>query len=382
MKQIFEKIAHLMFPLALGESFEDLASGVLFFPNFGNLKHLLTWIFIYLVYFVYIIDGYFSPWVDTHYLPLPRTSVGPLISQVHLLAGLVISEVFIIRSYFFYVKIRYGLHSIKWFETISQINKHSRPMLFKVINFLFPHLFLGVGTVFVSNQVVKLSFERSSLEDYLVNIFWVFSNFFILRFTLIDLPLVYIMAYTCYSVLKNRLDRLLDDFRQPMLNMATIAKYKKLILSVADVNPLMKILSFTNGLFIIPFISLTIVLGMAETENVLQFIVKYVYFFPASFYSVRGMIMTSILGNIDSKSRILFNLISSRIARKNFNSYVSHRQLILIMDDLTCTRNHLTLREYSGSPSNRMDILVNVAAIAQFVMLLITFRALVNNAFA
>ena len=138
-------------------------------------------------------------------------------------------------------------------------------------------------------------------------------------------------------------------------------------------NPLTGLISFSNDALIIPFVSLTIVIALTHAENYMQFIIKCVYFVPSFTYAIRGVLLTAILANIDSKSRILYKLIASRIACGNISGYVSRRFLMFILEDISSRRNHISLKGYLGSTKKRRDTMFYILAIGQFVMLLINF---------
>ena len=114
-------------------------------------------------------------------------------------------------------------------------------------------------------------------------------------------------------------------------------------------------------------------MAITYPENSLQIFIKYFYVIPGILFGVRGVIMTIVLARIDYQSRCLYKLIASRIARGNVTGFVTREQLMFIMDDLSSRKNHLVMREYSGSPSTQMDVMVNVLSIAQFCMLLMEF---------
>ena len=135
----------------------------------------------------------------------------------------------------------------------------------------------------------------------------------------------------------------------------------------------MKLISFANGLLVIPFVAIGILIFMTDTENDLQFFIKYVYVIPTIIFAFRGVAMTIVLAHIDHRLKTLYKLLASRMARGETTGFVSVKQLMLILDDLGCRRNHLVMREFSGSPSTQMDVLMNVLSIAQFVMLSMEF---------
>lgn len=371
-KFIFKIIVRFLCPAALGESLDDLTSSMLLFPSLSNWKHVSALIVIYFFYLVYMVDGLLYRFIETYFMPLPRASLGPILNLIHILCGLVICEIVFLRSYCVLMTVKYGKDSIGWYRMVRKMNKREDRNLFKLSQLLFPLLYAGIASVYLANKMIKLTKERSTQLDYIFNITWVTSELILLRFTIIELPLLYIIASACYLKLTKQLDELLADFSKPFMS-DPIMKYKQLVNSILDVNPLMQVISFMNSLLVIPFVEIVIVLSMTETENRFQSIIKYLYLPPASVYALRGMVITTILAPIDSKSRLLYKSIASRIAHEQVTGCVSQRQLILIMEDLSCSRNHICMREFSGSPSNQIDIMMNIIAIGQFVMLLLDF---------
>ena len=114
-------------------------------------------------------------------------------------------------------------------------------------------------------------------------------------------------------------------------------------------------------------------MAITYPENSLQVFIKYFHVIPGILFGIRGVIMTIVLARIDYRSKYLHQLIASRIARGNVTGFVTRRQLLFIMEDLSSDKNHLVMREYSGSPSTEMDVMMNVFSIAQFCMLLMDF---------
>ena len=361
-------------PLVLGNSFQDFTRIALLFPNF-NFKNVLILICVYAFYFAFITDGLFYWAIDTHFLLLPRQSLGPFYNEIHVMCGVVVCELVLIRSYCISMKIRHGRDSIGWFNIVSQVTMADHPMLFRVLKCLFFQVWAGGTLVYASNHLSKLLLERSTPLDYLVNAAWLVAEVVLLRITIVELPLHMVMACASYVNLNLQMNQLLLRFQQLHLGVDALVKYIALVRSIARVHPFMKLVSFTNGVSVLPYISLYIVVAITETENYMQLLIKCTYLVTASVYSVRGLVMTAVLSVIDSKSRVLYKSIASRIARGFFSDTISHRQLITIMDDLASRRNHICIREFSGSPCDQIDLLSNLVSIAQFVMLLKEFTA-------
>lgn len=372
-KSFSRRLLWIFCPLYLGESFEEFASIVLLFPSLNEYRKMIVWVFILLMYFAFLIDALVYEIIDTHYLPLPRASFGPLSNPIRFMVIPLVGEAILIRSYFFYVKIWKEQDVIPWFKIVSKVSKKQHPKLFKMMKRTLIFLFFTILIVIILNSVYKLAFERSLALDYFVNVTYLCLELVLLRFAMLELPLIYFMAYSCYLFLSEKLDELTLQVTKDPARVDAIKKYNKLISSILQVNPLMRLISISNGLFIVPFVSLFIVLSLTETENKIQVIVKLLYSSPAFAYSIRGFIITAISSRMTSKSKIFYKLIACQIARGHPMTFVSHRQIIFILEDLASRKNRISFRKHSGSIVQQMDILVNIVTIVQFVMLIMAF---------
>ena len=371
LRVVSKKFFQRYCPYLFCNSWEESNSIMIIFPKF-NLKNALTLICLYLYYLAFMIDGLFYLWIDTRFLLIPTTILGPFMHIIHIICVTGFGECILFRTYCLYKMIRFGRSSIVWHTILLKINQSDHPKLFNVSKFLFFQLFVGASAVFTANHIAKLV-EWSNLLDYVVHIGWIFIQIGLLRFTPSEFPYFYIAAYSCYLYVKEQMDLLLKQFREPLLDIQLVSEYLKLIKLVKQVNPLMKLISLTNSLTVIPYAGSVIVTIITYPQNDLQLVIKYSYLMTALLFSVRGVIMTIVLANIDCRSKMLYKLLASRIARGQITGFVSVRQLMLIMDDLASHKNHLVMKEYSGSPANQMDVMVNVLSIPQFVMLVMQF---------
>ena len=153
-KSSLRKFRKFLCPLSFGQSFEELTASILLFPDLTKFKHIISWLYIYTCYFIYIIDGFFYPFIDTYFLPIPRSSVGRLIHEIHLMYGLAICEMVLLRTYFLYAKIRYG-SSIAWFTLVKHVNKCQHPMIFKFSKYFFAQLYSSIVMTYMTNQMIK-----------------------------------------------------------------------------------------------------------------------------------------------------------------------------------------------------------------------------------
>lgn len=370
-----DQVARVLFPAAFGESIGEIASILVLFPD-KSKRHFIRLSFMTIFVFVYMVDGLLFPFIDTHFLPMPRESLGPLQYSVHFLYGMAMLEIVLTRAYVFLVHFKGYKDKLHWFRLSKGINKQEFPQLFLATKAFFIILYSSVTILFIAQELAKLYLERCLLIDVLVNCFWIVTNVFFIRFAVNDMPFLYVIAGSCYFRVRkdcSSLNRTLKSVKvKPYFISDVLRQYKLLLRTICDANQLIKLLMLQNDLFIVPYFSLVMVLSIVDTQNWIQLFLKYGIIFPAWVYSIRGIIVTSFLANIDVYSKKLHKEIASAVCRGHIRSVGAKVKLHRIMEDLSCDRNHLVLKEYSGSVT-QMDVYENVFRIGEFTMLLIEF---------
>ena len=217
MKLMLKNMFKLTFPFLFCKSLEDFTSIVLIFPKF-NFKNFLTLVCIYLHDMIFMADGLLYSWIDTRFLIIPMTTLGPFVASVHFIFGTAFAEIILFRSYCLYRMLRSGKACPTWYAISSKIKQNEHPKLFKVAQFLFSQLVLSAMLVHILNHVAKL-LEFSTPLDYVVNIAWIFIQISLLRFTPVVIPYLYTVAYFCYLYVRKQTDLLLNHFAEPFLGI-------------------------------------------------------------------------------------------------------------------------------------------------------------------
>ena len=369
-------LGKLAFPASAGHSIEEIASILVLFPNKDNPKHMARLLFLCFCYLCYIADGLFMSFIDTRLLPLPRGAFGSFQYVIHSLYGIVFIDIGSTRLFLFFLNSKFGKNNVKWYSLVKDLNKNDHPKIFLIAHCLFVELYTTATLLYVANPIIKL-FERSLLVDLVVSCIWSINSIFFMRFTVNDVPLVYMIAYCCYFRVKEKMRHLTHSIQVAIETDQTVifrifSEYKDLLETVCSVNQLVKVLMLQNSLFIIPYISSLIVITIAHPDNWVQLAIKIAIFVPASVYAIRGIVLTAVLARIDMQSKILYRTISSSIARGRIRHLNSRIRLQRIMDDLSCFRNHLLLREYTGQVT-QMDVYDNIIRVIQFTILMLEF---------
>ena len=365
-------------PAVGGQSIDEIATILVFFPNFKSPKIIIRFLFIYFCYVAYMIDGFGLTFIDTLLLPVPRDSLGPLNYAVHLMYGSVFADLMYNRSYLVYQHLKYGRANIKWFNLIKDVDKKGYPTLFAITHYFYVELYVSCTILYNATSVIKLCFERALLIDIIANCFWMISNTLIMRFVVVDIPTLNVMAVTCYLKVRekykvlNRIVQEADEEIDRRIIFKIIAQYYIVLETIKNANKLVKFLMFGVNLLLVPFISSLVIITLSNTETWVQTAMQLMLFAPASVYSIRGIILTSVLAKVDNESKTLYKAISSRIARGHIKSLSSKYLLKRIQEDLSCYRNHLLMREYAGSVT-QMDVFEFVTGVMQFTMLFIEF---------
>ena len=378
LKRRLQKVTVFFYPALGGTSLGQVASILVFFPNFKRPKHIFRFLFMYFGYFAYIIDGFFMAFIDTQLLPVPRDSLGPLKYAIHLMYGSVFVDVAFNHTYILFQYFKYGKDNIKWYNLVKDASKEEYPRLFKISHFLFAELYATSILLYIATQLIKLFYERALLIDIIFNCMWMVSNVFIIRFVVIHIPLLYVIATTCYLKVKekykvlNRIVQEADESADCQMSSKIIKQYHVVLETINDANKLVKFLMFGVNILIVPFISSLIIITISQTETHVQTAVKWLLFFPASVYSIRGVILTSVLATIDLESKTLYRENLSQIARGNIKHPQTKLVMLTIMEDLSSSKSHLLMKEYGGSVT-QMDVFEFIIGVMQFTMLFIEF---------
>ena len=202
MKQFSKSIFQLLCPIIFAESYEDFMRNVLRFPNIKNLKNTFLWILIYAIYFGYIVDCFLYRYIDTYYLPLPRSSLDPFMHEIHFLVGIVGLESLFMRSYIFYsVKCRYGKDTILWLSFFLRTKVSDHPKLFDQLKIGLALLYLGLTGMLISNLMIQLIFERCTYMDFLAIMTWLIATTLAFRYTTVEIILTYIVTFCCSIII-------------------------------------------------------------------------------------------------------------------------------------------------------------------------------------
>ena len=216
----------VLFPATAGCSIGEIASIMVLFPEWKKINHLLRMVFLFICYFFFILDGFFMFFIDTHFLPLPRDAVGPLKYGIHIMLGSGFSEVCTTRIYLWYLHWKIGKTNIGWYTMIKDINKHDQPKFFAIAHFIFIELYVNCTVFIILSQICKLLYERSLPIDIIFNLVWIICDIFVVRYSVNDMPFLFIIASSCYSLVKKKFDKFISSLESE--DESTICKKQDL----------------------------------------------------------------------------------------------------------------------------------------------------------
>ena len=96
VRKLLKKLFELCFPLLFCKFWEEIDSIV--FPKF-NIKNISLLVINHIYMLCFIVDGFLYLWIDTRFLMLPTTTLGPFADSVHLICGTAVFEILFLRSY-------------------------------------------------------------------------------------------------------------------------------------------------------------------------------------------------------------------------------------------------------------------------------------------
>ena len=218
-KNVFKKLC----PLAFCDSVECFTSVLFILPKF-NPKSVAVSVLVNLYYLVIVAEGFFFKFIHTRFLFIPTRSMGPFVDVVHFLWAISLFELFTLRTHCLYKMVRYGRGSQAWYDIAIRTKKGDHPIYFQIFRLLFIGVFGIASLAIVVLHALKMT-ERPTQLDYVVNSAWIIIRIILMRFTVVEFPYFYIVSFSCYMHVKEKMDNLLKDFAEPLLNVDLVPRY-------------------------------------------------------------------------------------------------------------------------------------------------------------
>ena len=265
--------------------------------------------------------------------------------------------------------------TIGFMQLLEQLNQQSERRILFWAQFISTNMLACTYLIGAFHIGIEL-YVSYGLWRYSFVLLFSLTLFLFVKFSANDVLILYVYALAgCTAVLdqmKIMRTALTECDRFSLLMVPFLQKYFSLIRSIERLNPLSKFIVLASELLIIPFGGMIFIFSSSPAEDLFQVLLKAIIITAAIFYALHGYLLIVVLARVDTMSKTLYSKIYCAILRSPRVTWVAVRQLLLIIEDASCSRSHLVIREYSGSVS-QIDAFESITSTVSIMTLLFTF---------
>lgn len=224
------------------------------------------------------------------------------------------------------------------------------------------------------NLMMYEAFTSTQILQSIVSIIYCASYYSAIQIFVRNVFILYFYCYAGFKVtlgqitkLKTMIERT-DHSVDQMINL-----YLNLLESISQLNYLsVKLLSNCN-LLAIPNSSLLIMILITPMNGFIINSIKCLIVIISASFATRGYFLVSILSKIDGESKKLAKNIYSAISRNKFHHIDHVKQFLVILEDLSCERRLIVVRELN-SPVTQMDVFNSIVSTVSLITLIFSLR--------
>lgn len=378
IKFIKFKIIYLIYPFLKAKSLLEYLTSEFIFNKYDNPTSFLQLLIVTFLFLTIFISTSRLPILND--LKIYRSEKFSSFGS-NIITGqcFTLLEIVVLRMWIFSLLLKH--RSSDQIEFVKLLKKLT-PRDEKVILFILKRLLTQIttsATVFnVTMMIIDEIYATNNWQKF-TNLIDCIGYFFLLRIAIRDLIIIYALAIGGFKVVSRELDSfilMISEMDRPVKSMAK--SYSDLVVSVRQLNSLVKILMFTGTFFTVPNSGFIIMLALIPADDFLTIYIKYTIMMIGVFFVIRGHFLTAILSNVDSKSKKLYSDINSTIARSKCNNLSQIIQLKLILDDISCERSLIEIREFNSSVT-RTDFMNRIISTFSFVTLILSLKMSLNT---
>ena len=151
------------------------------------------------------------------------------------------------------------------------------------------------------------------------------------------------------------------------------ARYNFVISAISETSGIISVLSIIGHFLVIPIMALSWMLLMEDSDTSFLHFFKWSFFPIAAYYASRVYFLNAYLSNIQSESKKLYSVLNSIIARGKI-SEEGKKSTLIIIQSLSGRTNRMAYRDSTGSIVEQMDVLSNISATLQLLLLGLVFK--------
>ena len=372
MRKAVERTAVFLFPLIQAQSLTDLATITKLF-EYNTVGFYLRQMFYFMAY-----SGFF---VRALQLPVPedlrilRASVyGPVGHRMAVIAYFIYCHFLVGRVWLYTVFRKHqSAEAIGFMQLLKQLKKESQVKFLFAVKLISSNVVISRYAFVLVLISIELNFSISRRNLFFILCLFV-ALFLTSRSLAADEIVLYVFAVAGCNAVLEQMEQLQKTVqRYPHFTFILVNEYFKTVRCISKFNPLGKFLVLLSKLIVVPFGSMIFIVLASPTDDLSAFIFKLFTLVASFAFGLFGYLLIAKLAQVNQVSKKFYVECNSLIARRQDLHVSNVLALRKIIEDASCSRSHLVLREFAGTIT-QMDAFESIISTLSLLTLFFSFR--------
>lgn len=244
---------------------------------------------------------------------------------------------------------------------------------------------ISVLSFFVTLATYNYGFIEKDTIGKVFSIICSITSIHIVRYVSSDIYILIFYVILIVDTIRKSCSTIIIMFYGKNLNMLQeesinkfLKKYISIVTMINDSNNIIATISMTGKMLAIPMMSFTWFMSFETPDTFFLSIFKWLAFSLCSTYAVKAYVLTGYLSLVHSKSKQLYNILNSIMARSifrnNSNEDVGKRKLLLfIIENISGRMNQMSYKDSYDGIIEQKDTFRSISITFEFIILLMTF---------
>lgn len=370
-----------LLPLTKARQIKDFISTNKLFGRYNSLNYVLNQSYFFTMLIMITISAVRVPSLANIQLLQVNDPFDRLVS---INAAFMFYEITLLRLWLYWLVRKHNVvDKIPFIQLLSKMKKTAQFSFTRtskyVLVFVDFGFYVGIVIYFTWRLVTSIG-----TRQVVMNIFYFIGFMQIVQNGVNDVLILYSFTVAGSKVVMKQFKQfesaishyLYNTFQRPMLHLLCL--YVDLTQSIQQLNSITRVLMLTSEVILFPVVSSFIYLGLQPEQGLLMNILKFAITVDGFLYFNRGHFLVALLSQIDSEGKKVYSMIHSAIARNEHDNYCHVVQLKMILEDMSCSRSHMVVREFNGIV-NQMDVYESLVSTSSVLFLLYDFTSSFNR---
>lgn len=374
-KKFLKQICYFLFPMVRMNQLEHFIEINNLFGGYPSYSSKAREVLLLVICLLTCLSGFRVP-ILTKWQPKLRNTVGQVGDWIFSIAAFECIECAALRIWVYWTSRKYqSKDEIEIIQLIKQLGSKTKDVIVLCCKLIT--IPINISSYAFVLTLVLIEPTDINLSGVLLNLFYFFGYFEIIRRAINDVIILYVYSVAGFFVVMDKMEALrksiaeYDHFQNPMFDI--LANYAQLIKSVKQLNSVATILMVSSNSLVIPLGSLDILMAITPTDSLTSELIRLSMFAGAAVYTLRGYILIVILSRVDTVGKKLSRELYSTILRCNQKDVLNVKRIAMILEDMSSSSSRIVARE-KHSIVNQMDALNSLSSTVSTLALIFDLR--------